>query len=445
MKISTLKNRLIVLAAFAMASVAFAQDTSSVYIRNACDSISTMIEFVPAYIEESNWYGNPQTWTKDSTNFMFHETYKTVNVSSSNFKDSLPLSIQAKCRETPYTIYKYASWNNSKQWVEDERDDFATVIYDIHNLKMNGHDSSNTYNILAFIPEAIPEDRSFPSSHLLFSETFEFAFEWWYASASYTHRYKNPEDDSLTIRMRTRYGSSVSNDSLKAVNSAINALSIPDTMKSVRIQVLKVVLIDSRKPLSSSSSEPSSSSSSNPVSCSAEQSSSSSSDVKSSSSEEKSSSSEGKSSSSVVNSSSSSLPVSCSAEESSSSEASSSSEGKSSSSEEKSSSSEGKSSSSEEKSSSSEGKSSSSEASSSSSDKPVSCSAAESSSSDAASSSSDGSVRIFALEGQNTSKFVVQVRRLDGSIVKSGEKLGPGVYYVKYSTGVWQKKSVLSK
>ena len=99
MKISTLKNSLIVLAAFAMASVAFAQDTSSVYIRNACDSISTMIEFVPAYIEESNWYGNPQTWTKDSTNFMFHETYKTVNVSSSNFKDSLPLSIQAKCRE----------------------------------------------------------------------------------------------------------------------------------------------------------------------------------------------------------------------------------------------------------------------------------------------------------------------------------------------------------
>ena len=437
MKISTLKNRLIVLVAFAMASVAFAQDTSSVYIRNACDSISTMIEFVPAYIEESNWYGNPQTWTKDSTNFKFHETYKTVNVSSSNFKDSLPLSIQAKCRETPYTIYKYASWNNSKQWVEDERDDFATVIYDIHNLKMNGHDSSNTYNILAFIPEAIPEDFSFPSSHLLFSETFEFAFEWWYASASYTHWYKNPEDDSLTVRMRTRYGSSVSNDSLKAVNSAIKALSIPDTMKSVRIQVLKVVLIDSRKPLSSSSSEPSSSSSSNPVSCSAEQSSSSSSDVKSSSSE-------GKSSSSVVNSSSSSLPVSCSAEESSSSEASSSSEGKSSS-DVKSSSSEGRSSSSEGKSSSSEGKSSSSEASSSSSDKPVSCSAAESSSSDAASSSSDGSVRIFALEGQNTSKFVVQVRRLDGSIVKSGEKLGPGVYYVKYSTGVWQKKSVLSK
>lgn len=421
MKISTLKNRLIVLAAFAMASVAFAQDTSSVYIRNACDSISTMIEFVPAYIEESNWYGNPQTWTKDSTNFKFHETYKTVNVSSSNFKDSLPLSIQAKCLETPNTTYKYAVWNSSKEWVEDESDEFTTVIYDIHNLKMNGHDSTNTNNILAFVPGDIPA--TFPSSHLLFSETFEFAFEWWYASASYTHRYKNPEDDSLTIRMRTRYGSSVSNDSLKAVNSAINALSIPDTMKSVRIQVLKVVLIDSRKPLSSSSSEPSSSSSSNPVSCSAEQSSSSSSDGKSSSSEEKSSSSEAESSSSV-SSSSSANPVSCSAEVSSSSEASSSSEGKSSS---------------------SEAESSSSEASSSSSAEPVSCSAEVSSSSDAESSSSEGPVRIFALEGPDASKHVVQVRRLDGSIVKSSEKLGPGVYYVKYSTGVWQKKSVLSK
>ena len=433
MKISTLKNRLIVLAAFAMASVAFAQDKDSVYIRNICDSLSSVIELVPAYVEETDWYGNPQAWTKDSSNFKHHDSYKTVNVSS--FADSLPLSIQANCRQSELTTYKYATWNNSKEWVEWDNDDFATVIYDIHNLKMEGHDSSNTNNILIYMPGSIPENSSFPANHLLFSKPYELAFEWWYAVARYQHIYV----DSVGVtHYANRYGRASGNDSLKTANNAVKALAIPDTMKSVRIQVLKVVLIDSRKPLSSSSSEPSSSSSSNPVSCSAEQSSSSSSDVKSSSSE-------GKSSSSVVNSSSSSLPVSCSAEESSSSEASSSSEGKSSSSEEKSSSSEGKSSSSEEKSSSSEGKSSSSEASSSSSDKPVSCSAAESSSSDAASSSSDGSVRIFALEGQNTSKFVVQVRRLDGSIVKSGEKLGPGVYYVKYSTGVWQKKSVLSK
>ena len=435
MKLSTLKNRLIVLAAFAMASVAFAQDTSSVFIRNACDSISTMIEFVPAYVEEANWYGNPQTWTKDSTNFTRHETYRTVKVSSNNFQDSLPLSIKAKCLETPNTTYKYAVWNNSKEWVEDESDEFTTVIYDIHNLKMKGHDSTNTNNILAFVPGDIPA--TFPSKHLLFSETYEFAFEWWFASVSYQHKFRNAGDPETTIRITTRYGSASGNDSLKVVNGAVDALAIPDTVKSARIQVLKVVLVDSRKPLQSSSSESSSSSSYNPVSCSAEQSSSSSSDGKSSSSEEKSSSSEAESSSSV-SSSSSANPVSCSAEVSSSSEASSSSEGKSSSSEGKSSSSEGKSSS-------SEAESSSSEASSSSSAEPVSCSAEVSSSSDAESSSSEGPVRIFALEGPDASKHVVQVRRLDGSIVKSSEKLGPGVYYVKYSTGVWQKKSVLSK
>ena len=49
------------------------------------------------------------------------------------------------------------------------------------------------------------------------------------------------------------------------------------------------------------------------------------------------------------------------------------------------------------------------------------------------------------MESPDASKQVVQVRRLDGSVVKSSEKLGPGVYYVKYSTGIWQKKAVLSK
>lgn len=410
MKLSTLKNRLIVLAAFAMASVAFAQDKDSVYIRNICDSLSSVIEIVPAYVEETDWYGNPQTWTKDSSNFKHHESYKTVKVSS--FADSLPLSIQANCRQSQLTTYKYATWNNSKEWVERDNDDFATVIYDIHNLKMAGHDSSNTNNILIYMPGSIPENSSFPANHLLFSKPYEFAFEWWYAVVHYQHIYVDSEGTHIS----NKYGRASGNDSLKTVNSAISALTIPDTVKSVRIQVLKVVLVDSRKLLgpesssstvASSSSEVSSSSSADPVSCSSAESSSSSAD-----------------------------PVSCSSAESSSSAAQSSS-----SKEPESSSSSG------DINSCASGNSSSSESASSSSAEPESSSAAEpSSSSDVESSSSEeGPTHIAKVRVDSESVRFVQVRRLDGTVVNNSGKLAPGVYYVKDTRGIWKKMAVMPR
>ena len=433
MKLSSMWKKLIVLSAFAMASNALAQDTSSVFIRNICDSLSSVVEFVPAYIEETNWYGNPQTWTKDSSNFTRHESYRTVKVSS--FADSLPLSIQANCRQSQLTTYKYATWNNSNEWVEKDNDDFATVIYDIHNLKMEGHDSSNTNNILIYMPGSIPENSSFPANHLLFSKPYEFTFEWWYAVAHYRHVYV----DSVGVtHYANKYGRASGNDSLKTVNNAINTRAIPDTVKSVRIQVLKVVLIDSRKPLQPESS------SSVVVSSSSE--SSSSSGVPASSSSEKSSSSvTPESSSSVKSSSSSKIESSSSEPESSSAESSSS--AKSSSSQPKSSSSVKSSSSKVPESSSSDKVSSSSEKKSSSSSKPASSSSEgkSSSSKNNKSSSSEKSDRIVALESQDVSRYVVQVRRLDGTVVKNAQRVGPGVYYVKYSDGIWQKKAVLQK
>ena len=91
--------------------------------------------------------------------------------------------------------------------------------------------------------------------------------------------------------------------------------------------------------------------------------------------------------------------------------------------------------------------SSSSEKKSSSSSKPASSSSEgkSSSSKNNKSSSSEKSDRIVALESQDVSRYVVQVRRLDGTVVKNAQRVGPGVYYVKYSDGIWQKKAVLQK
>ena len=412
-----MKKFFLALVALAMVPALYAADDT--LYRNVCDSLSLgeqpVIELVPAYIEESNWYGNPHTWVKDSSNFRRHESYQTLSMNySKNATMQIPVSITASCHEMQGTEVGFAKWTTSQVWEYTKGDDFySTYIYDIHALKMDGHDSSNTYNILAFVPGTIPTDYGFQSNQLLFSSTFEFAFEWWFASARYQHH-------TDATHITNRFGSSAGNDSLKVVNAAISV--VPDTIKSVRLQVIKVVLGDSRKPLSSSSSEASSSSensssSFSPVSCSSEEASSSSSAATSSSSQKV--------------SSSSADPVSCSSVESSSSAE------QSSSSKEAESSSSGTSSSSEASSSVSAESSSGTEASSS--------SDAESSTSDVESSSSEGPTRLATMSAPEAAVHVVQVRSLDGSVVKNAGNLAPGVYYMKYSNGVWRKTAVMPR
>lgn len=404
-----MKKLFFVLAALMTVPALYAAEDTP--IQNVCDSLSLgetpVIELVPAYIDESNWYGNPQTnpWTKDSSSVVRHETYETVKVSISTKKTmQLPVSIPASCRELPGQEVKYAKWTTSKTWEPYTEDDVETRIYTMRELSMNGHDETNTSNILAFVPGGIPQDYAFKSNQLLFSVTFEFAFEYWFASVSYKHK---TESGATTY-----YVTSGGNDSLSVVNSAFGGLSLPDTTKSIHIQTLKVVLVDSRKlpqpessssvVVSSSSEEKSSSSETPVISSSVEQSSSSeaptsSADVESSSSAKP----ETSSSTGPVLSSSSNVPESSSAQESSSS------------------------------------------------DKPATSSSGEqevsSSSAKPESSSSEKTTRLVTAPNLDGSARMVQVRTLDGSIVKNSGNLAPGVYYVKYSNGKWSKMAVLPR
>ena len=413
-------KKLTALAIFAIASFAFAQDGA---IHNVCDTLSLgaqpEIELVPAYIDESNWYGNPRTWVKDSSTFKRHESYETLTMSYSKNKSmQIPVSITAACREMQGTRLGVAKWTTNQTWKSEVVSGYTTDIYDIRALKMNGHDSTNTYNILAFVNGPFPEEgHPFQANELLFSETFEFAFEWWFASAKYQHF-------TDATHATNQYGSSVGNDSLKVVNAAISALAIPDSITNIRIQVVKMVFMDSRKQFIPGSSSSSVVCSSSVVPASSSVTESSSSIVESSSSKPASSSSQPSSSSKTPESSSSKIPESSSSVVPSSS------------------SKPVSSSSSIPASSSSVDKSSSSVAPESSSTGPE---PKSSSSKKQESSSSEKSDRIMVLGGQDASRYVVQVRRLDGTIAKDSRKLGPGVYYVKYSDGTWQKKALLLK
>ena len=395
-----MKKLFFVLAALMTVPALYAAEDTP--IQNVCDSLSLgatpVIELVPAYIDESNWYGNPKTWAKDSSNAKRHETYETVKVSMSSNKTMLmPVSIPAGCLEMPGQQVKYVKWH--QEWEPYTEDDVETRIYTLRELTMEGHDETNTYNILAFVPGQIPQDYSFQSHQLLFSATFEFAFEYWFASASFEHKFRNADDSESTVRTSIKYVTSGGNDSLGVVSTVLEGLNIPDTTKSIRIQTLKVVLVDSRKlpqPQSSSSVV---------VSSSSEEKSSSSIVPVSSSSVEGSSSSEapGPESSSDAESSSSEVvnPESSSAQESSSS------------------------------------------------DKPATSSSGEqevsSSSAEPESSSSEKTTRLVTAPNLDGSARMVQVRTLDGSIVKNSGNLAPGVYYVKYSNGKWSKMAVLPR
>ena len=416
-----MKKLFFVLAALMMVPALYAAEDTP--IQNVCDSLSLgetpVIELVPAYIDESNWYGNPKTWVKDSSNAKRHYTYETVKVSISTTSSmQLPISIKAGCIESQGLEVGYAKWNTRQTWEKVSEDDVATRIYTLLELTMEGHDATNTYNLLAFVPDQIPQDYSFQSNQLLYSTTFEFAFEFWFASASYQHI--NRTETSVTTN--SYYATTTGNDSLNAVNRAIAKLAIPDTTKSIRIQTLKVVLVDSRKvpePESSSSvvvsssSEVKSSSSHTPAtSSSAEQSSSSGTPGPTSSADDESSSSakpETSSSTGPALSSSSNVPGSSSTQESSSSDK---------------------------------------PATSSSGTPATSSSGTQGTSSSGAepeSSSSEKSARLVTAPTLEGSARMVQVRTLDGSIVNNSGKLAPGVYYVKYSNGKWSKMAVLPR
>ena len=293
------------------ATAAFAQDAGTPSnIKNICDTLSLgdypKVTFVPAYIDESNWFGNPHTWQVDSTNNFRHESFETVQINPGKFTRRLPVSVSASCFPTMQNAFVYAGWNSAKKWVLDTADNYATVIRDTRQMGVEGYDSLNSYNLLAMVKNSLPEDDEFNPGELLVSRTYEFSFEWWYVTVSY--RFVEQRDAGPYTGYR--YASAVSYDSSTAAKSALDSLAVPDTIKAMRIQAIKAVLKDSRKlggeECSSSVSEPSSSSMAK-SSSSVPASSSSKTENKSSSStsDAKSSSSTAKSSSSAVTSSSS--------------------------------------------------------------------------------------------------------------------------------------------
>ena len=413
-----------------VAAIAFACFVSAnaqgdeVFIRNVCDTLASKghdpVTLVATDLIETKWVASKKSgnWTHGTATKATHTTYSTLSPIVKSVSGRFPLSIEAGCRASSNMLYKYMRWNEFK-WSRDSLSDYSTYIFDTHNRAIGDYDSTNANNILAMVSEPPVDKDSYNSDEIMISKSFEFAFEWWLAAAEISWKKANgatskkffnvPAFDSLTA-FRAMF------DYMKATIDT--ATSVPDTISTANIQVIKVVLKDSLKtvtiidPPGSSSSVVQNSSSSVVPQSSVVQSSSSSDTPKSS----------------AVNSSSSDVPKSSSSSDTP-----------------KSSAVQSSSSSKDTPASSSSVTSSSSTTSSSSGDTPKSSSSDTPECSDSKSSSSEGSEAIATVRTEFVDEEIVEVRGLDGRLVKNSGNVKPGIYYAKTSRGTWFKKVVLPR
>ena len=389
-----------------VAAIAFAFTVSAnaqgdeVFYRNVCDTLASKghapVTLAASTIAEYNWDVtlNSGTWNYGTQKTSIHNSFSTLTpiVTSASYR--FPFSVKADCREMNGVYFKYVTWN--KAWAADSLE-YATYIYDTHAMALPDYDSTNANNLLVMTNNPpIDGKASFEAGEILVSIPYEFAFDWWFVG----------------IRYGLSYTSSIGHDSLTVFNSLVSSVKgmLPDTLTTLKVQVIKVVLKDVVK--SESIKTPFSSSSV----------------TQSSTSQPTSSTEPPKSSSSVK--SSSSKPASSSTEPPKSSA------GNSSSSKENSSASKPSSSSKDAPGSSASEKSSDS--------KPGSSSKGFDSSSSKASSSS-GKTSIAMTRTELVEDVVVEMRTLDGSLVKNSRNVKPGIYYMKTSRGTWIKKAVLPK
>lgn len=397
-----------------VAAIAFACFVSAnaqgdeVFIRNVCDTLASKghdpVTLVATDLIETKWVASKKSgnWTHGTATKNALNTYDALQpiVKSASFR--FPLSIVAGCRATTNIPFRYMAWND-RNWKEDTLA-YNTYIFDSYALSMGDYDSTNTNNFLILVSDPPVEREQYESDEIMISKSFEFAFEWWFAAAElkwqkagggYSMKYYNSAAHDSISAFRTMF------ESMKAA-MAKSSSGIPDTLSTANIQVIKVVLKDSEKtttiiePASSSSVVPPSSSSDKPQS----------SAVNSSSSSDTPSSSGDTPKSSAVQSSSSSkdTPASSSSVTSSSSTTSSSSG-----------------------------------------DTPKSSSSDTPECSDSKSSSSGGTDAIATVRTEFVGEEIVEMRGLDGRIVKNSGNVKPGIYYAKTSRGTWFKKVVLPR
>ncbi len=253
---SMVKNLLAML--LMMVASSFALDTPMGDVSNVCDTLPSaenpQVVLRLSNVFETLWFGDKDLSKSDSVKHATYTDYTELSPQRNFFTYQLPVSIKAGCSETQNNTFYFGEWNkDEKSWsLNDENDDYATYIMDIRGNRMDGFDSTNAYNILAMKKGGLPQDGAYTSGELLVSKSYDFQFDWWFASVMIVIENRNvsineKKDTVTTVSYSYKYASSMGMDSLNVVNTAMSNLTIPDSIGKVSLQVFHAVLMDSTK------------------------------------------------------------------------------------------------------------------------------------------------------------------------------------------------------
>ncbi|MCK9182973.1 MAG: hypothetical protein M0P13_08865 [Fibrobacteraceae bacterium] len=236
---------MLVFPAFAeISSSSEAASSSSVYIRNVCDSLKWHSEAVKLRLDSiivSDWEGlltekdaatKSQTVVRDYADINFG--YLTPN--------SIPLSLNPQCIDADDTLIK-AVWENNR-WIKDSVQVTSRLV-DVNETALTGFE--NAYNWVAFTQGSWPSDLSFSASEMLVSNTFDVHAAVYHAYSIYYDTTETITATETTKKIQYYRSSIITLDSASAFDGV--ATNVPSG-KIATIKVLRIVLSDTNKIVS---------------------------------------------------------------------------------------------------------------------------------------------------------------------------------------------------
>lgn len=236
--------KILILAVALLCAGAFAQSSSSagssssVYIRNICDTLkfnSRTLTFALDTIVEYNWQGTLSAKANATVTKTVHRSVSDV-VPLKKQSVTFPVSVAAQCREStnPVVTVTYSS----SSWAESSAS-MNTQLFDMNSDSLNGYGSF--YNWLAFAESWPSDGMSFDASQVAVSPTFDVHAAMYRAVAMVSDTVYGSDGKPTGVRYTMQQLSGL--DSAATFDGVTASLA---TDKTVTVQLLRIVLSDSR-------------------------------------------------------------------------------------------------------------------------------------------------------------------------------------------------------
>src|SRR5574344_1065284 len=236
--------KILILAVALLCAGAFAQSSSSagssssVYIRNICDTLkfnSRTLTFALDTIVEYNWQGTLSAKANATVTKTVHRSVSDV-VPLKKQSVTFPVSVAAQCLDVTNSVVTVTY--SSSSWAESSAS-MKTQLFDMNETKLAGYTSA--YNWLAFAESWPSDGMSFDASQVAVSPTFDVHAAMYRAVAMVSDTVYGSDGKPTGVRYTMQQLSGL--DSAATFDGVTASLA---TDKTVTVQLLRIVLSDSR-------------------------------------------------------------------------------------------------------------------------------------------------------------------------------------------------------